>query len=215
MLRAAVIGSPITHSLSPVLHNAAYTALGLDLEYTRLECTESEVPALVSSLGREWVGLSCTMPTKRAALAFASSVTERTSSRALGTFLTRTVSEAFRMMWLAVAFGGLSARCPFSALKSPAPGPAAASFRDWAAPPFAESLPPPLSSAAPEQPVRASAAASSRPSRSSVRTKSAVSMGESVPDGAGSTGDGHLRRRKTFVITPRVHGGLRVPLNGR
>ncbi|MCP2248449.1 shikimate dehydrogenase [Lentzea aerocolonigenes] len=92
MLRAAVIGSPIEHSLSPVLHNAAYAALGLDLDYTRLECTESEVPALVSSLGPEWVGLSCTMPTKRAALAFASSVTERATAVGAANTLVRTDS---------------------------------------------------------------------------------------------------------------------------
>lgn len=77
MRQAAVIGSPITHSLSPVLHNAAYSFLGLDISYGRMECDESGVAALVSSLGPEWVGLSCTMPTKRAALAVASSVTER------------------------------------------------------------------------------------------------------------------------------------------
>lgn len=80
MRQAAVIGSPVTHSLSPILHNAAYTSLGLDLSYGRVECTEPGVPALVASLGPEWVGLSCTMPTKRAALAVASSVTERASA---------------------------------------------------------------------------------------------------------------------------------------
>jgi len=90
--KAAVIGSPITHSLSPVLHNAAYAALGLDWEYTRLECAESEVAALVSSLGPEWVGLSCTMPTKRAALAFASSVTPRASAVGAANTLVRTDS---------------------------------------------------------------------------------------------------------------------------
>jgi shikimate dehydrogenase len=90
--RAAVIGSPIEHSLSPVLHNAAYAALGLDWEYTRLECAESEVSALVSSLGPEWVGLSCTMPTKRAALAVASSVTERAAAVGAANTLVRTDS---------------------------------------------------------------------------------------------------------------------------
>jgi shikimate dehydrogenase len=75
-----VIGSPIQHSLSPVLHNAAYAALGLDWEYTRLECQEDGVASLVASLGPEWAGLSCTMPTKRAALAVASSVTPRAAA---------------------------------------------------------------------------------------------------------------------------------------
>ncbi|WP_197288263.1 shikimate dehydrogenase [Nocardia sp. NRRL S-836] len=92
MRRAAVIGSPITHSLSPVLHNAAYTHLGLDLEYGRVECDEAGVPALVSSLGPEWVGLSCTMPTKRAALAFASTVTDRAVAVGAANTLVRTES---------------------------------------------------------------------------------------------------------------------------
>lgn len=91
--KAAVIGSPIEHSLSPVLHNAAYAALGLDWEYTRLECSEAEVPALVSSLGPEWAGLSCTMPTKRAALAFASVVTPRAAAVGAANTLVRKGSE--------------------------------------------------------------------------------------------------------------------------
>lgn len=90
--KAAVIGSPIEHSLSPVLHNAAYAALGLDWEYTRLECAADAVPSLVSSLGPEWAGLSCTMPTKRAALAFASSVTPRASAVGAANTLVRTDS---------------------------------------------------------------------------------------------------------------------------
>ncbi len=75
--RAAVLGYPIAHSRSPQLHLAAYQALGLtDWTYDRIECTEAELPALVSGLGPEWVGLSVTMPGKFAALRFA---TERTS----------------------------------------------------------------------------------------------------------------------------------------
>jgi shikimate dehydrogenase len=87
-----VIGSPIDHSLSPVLHNAAYAALGLDWEYTRLECAEADVPGLVASLGPEWAGLSCTMPTKRAALAVASSVTPRAAAVGAANTLVRTDS---------------------------------------------------------------------------------------------------------------------------
>ncbi|MCS7481424.1 shikimate dehydrogenase [Umezawaea endophytica] len=75
--RAAVIGSPVSHSLSPVLHNAAYEALGLDWTYSRVECDEAGVPALVAGLDDSWTGLSVTMPGKRAALAVATSVTER------------------------------------------------------------------------------------------------------------------------------------------
>jgi shikimate dehydrogenase len=77
-LRAAVLGSPVSHSLSPVLHNAAYSALGLaGWTYERVECDEVRLPTLVAGLGPEWAGLSVTMPGKRAALAFATEVTPR------------------------------------------------------------------------------------------------------------------------------------------
>jgi len=66
--RAAVVGKPVAHSLSPVLHGAAYEALGLSWTYTRLEASESELPGLVGTLDESWVGLSVTMPGKRAAL---------------------------------------------------------------------------------------------------------------------------------------------------
>lgn len=76
--RAAVLGSPITHSRSPQLHLAAYRALGLtDWTYDRIECTGEQLPGLVDGLGPEWVGLSVTMPGKLAALEFATERTER------------------------------------------------------------------------------------------------------------------------------------------
>jgi shikimate dehydrogenase len=68
--------------LSPVLHGAAYEALGLSWTYTRLEASESELPALVGTLDESWVGLSVTMPGKRAALELATSATPR--ARAVG-----------------------------------------------------------------------------------------------------------------------------------
>ncbi|MDQ3579617.1 MAG: shikimate dehydrogenase, partial [Actinomycetota bacterium] len=75
--RAAVLGLPVEHSLSPVLHNAAYAALGLNWTYTRIECDETRLPGLVADLGADWVGLSVTMPGKRAALAVADTATAR------------------------------------------------------------------------------------------------------------------------------------------
>ncbi|HEU0088708.1 MAG TPA: shikimate dehydrogenase [Pseudonocardiaceae bacterium] len=73
--RAAVLGSPIRHSLSPVLHQAAYAALGLtSWRYEAVECTEAALPGLVDGLGPEWAGLSLTMPLKRVALTVADEV---------------------------------------------------------------------------------------------------------------------------------------------
>ncbi|MBG0831280.1 shikimate dehydrogenase [Planomonospora sp. ID67723] len=69
MTRAAVLGSPIAHSLSPYLHRAAYRAMGLDgWSYEAIECDEAGLPALLGGLGPEWAGLSLTMPLKRAVL---------------------------------------------------------------------------------------------------------------------------------------------------
>ncbi|RSS44397.1 shikimate dehydrogenase [Streptomyces sp. WAC08241] len=65
--RAAVLGSPIAHSLSPVLHRAAYAELGLhDWSYERFEVDEAALPGFVGELDGSWAGLSLTMPLKRA-----------------------------------------------------------------------------------------------------------------------------------------------------
>jgi shikimate dehydrogenase len=68
-MRAAVLGQPIAHSLSPVLHRAAYAALGLDgWSYQAIECAEVGLPGLLARCGPGWAGLSLTMPLKRAVL---------------------------------------------------------------------------------------------------------------------------------------------------
>ncbi|MFD4986825.1 shikimate dehydrogenase [Streptomyces sp. NPDC058374] len=74
--RAAVLGKPVDHSLSPVLHRAAYAELGLDgWSYDRYETDEAQLRGFVAGLGPEWAGLSLTMPLKRAALALCETAT--------------------------------------------------------------------------------------------------------------------------------------------
>ncbi|GAA4589564.1 shikimate dehydrogenase [Actinoplanes octamycinicus] len=74
--RAAVLGKPIAHSLSPVIHRAGFAAAGLTgWSYEAIECAESELPDLVAGFGPEWAGLSLTMPLKEAALKLATSAT--------------------------------------------------------------------------------------------------------------------------------------------
>jgi shikimate dehydrogenase len=68
MTRCAVLGSPIAHSLSPVLHRAAYAELGLDWTYDAIEVDSAGLEQFVSGLGAEWRGLSLTMPLKRAVM---------------------------------------------------------------------------------------------------------------------------------------------------
>ena len=68
-MKAAVLGSPIAHSLSPALHRAAYARLGLDdWTYEAVECDEAALAAFVTSRGPDWAGLSLTMPLKRTVL---------------------------------------------------------------------------------------------------------------------------------------------------
>ena len=62
--RLAVLGSPIVHSLSPVLHRAAYRVLGLDWHYDAVRVPAGGLPDFLASLGTDWVGLSLTMPLK-------------------------------------------------------------------------------------------------------------------------------------------------------
>ena len=64
---AAVIGDPVRHSLSPVLHNAAYQQLGLDWVYVAFDVPDGAArPALDGARAFGLVGLSVTMPHKAA-----------------------------------------------------------------------------------------------------------------------------------------------------
>ncbi|MEZ7004140.1 shikimate dehydrogenase [Streptomyces sp. AD55] len=79
--RAAVLGSPIAHSLSPVLHRAAYAALGLEnWTYDRFDLDEAALPGFVEGLGPEWAGLSLTMPLKRAVIPLLDAISETAAS---------------------------------------------------------------------------------------------------------------------------------------
>ncbi|MFI6549811.1 shikimate dehydrogenase [Streptomyces prunicolor] len=79
--RAAVLGSPIAHSLSPVLHRAAYGELGLDnWSYDRFDVDEAGLPGFFKDLGPEWAGLSLTMPLKRAVIPLLDEISETAAS---------------------------------------------------------------------------------------------------------------------------------------
>ncbi|MET7331329.1 shikimate dehydrogenase [Nonomuraea sp. NPDC005650] len=86
-MRAAVMGSPIGHSLSPYLHWAAYQAMGFDgWSYEAFECDEARLPGLLGELvpvrgqvsedADPWAGLSLTMPLKRAVLPLLDTVSD-------------------------------------------------------------------------------------------------------------------------------------------
>lgn len=62
---AAVIGSPVTHSMSPTIHNAGFAALGLDWAYVAFEVAPGEATAALAAMRTLGIaGFSVTMPHK-------------------------------------------------------------------------------------------------------------------------------------------------------
>lgn len=78
---AAVFGQPIAHSKSPVLHRAAYAALGFPMDYRAIEAGTADAAARAAMLRAEpgWRGASVTMPLKNAMVPLMDSVSERVS----------------------------------------------------------------------------------------------------------------------------------------
>jgi shikimate dehydrogenase len=76
-MKCAVLGDPVAHSLSPVLHRAGYDALGLDWEYDARRVASGGLAGFLATLDDSWRGMSLTMPLKREALPLADDVTDR------------------------------------------------------------------------------------------------------------------------------------------
>ncbi len=72
-----VWGDPIDHSLSPVLHGAAYAHLGWDWSYGRRRVAEADFAGELAARKHELRGLSCTMPLKGVAFAAATTRDDR------------------------------------------------------------------------------------------------------------------------------------------
>lgn len=95
VLNAAVLGSPIGHSLSPVLHRAAYDALGLTRwRYAAHEVDEEAFLPFVAGLDETWRGLSLTMPLKEVAFEVAADVSPMAlATGAVNTLVRRATGE--------------------------------------------------------------------------------------------------------------------------
>ena len=68
MIKAAVLGSPISHSLSPLLHTVAYQELGIESEYTAIELGTGALSSFLATCDESWTGFSLTMPLKEEVL---------------------------------------------------------------------------------------------------------------------------------------------------
>ena len=89
--RAAVLGSPIAHSLSPALHEAGYAAAGLtEWSYVAVEVREPALAGFVGDLDDSWRGLSLTMPLKEVAFSVTTEVSAvARDARAINTLVRR------------------------------------------------------------------------------------------------------------------------------
>lgn len=76
MINAAVLGSPIRHSLSPLLHTYAYKYLGIDALYTSFEVKSGELSQFLAGQGKELTAISLTMPLKEEALRVTSAISD-------------------------------------------------------------------------------------------------------------------------------------------
>ncbi|MGO2112722.1 MAG: shikimate dehydrogenase family protein, partial [Pseudoclavibacter sp.] len=72
--RLAVLGSPIAHSKSPTLHDAAARALGIERDYAAIEVDEEGLADFLAERGDGWRGCSLTMPLKSVVIPFCRTV---------------------------------------------------------------------------------------------------------------------------------------------
>lgn len=63
----AILGDPVAHSLSPVMQNAAFAALGTRAVYVPLRCASDDVPGLIRAIARSGGGGNVTVPHKETA----------------------------------------------------------------------------------------------------------------------------------------------------
>lgn len=91
LVMCAVVGSPISHSRSPILHRAAYAALGLtDWTYERVEVGRAGLAGWLAGRDQSWRGISVTMPLKHQAFTCADSASELATTLGAANTLVRT-----------------------------------------------------------------------------------------------------------------------------
>jgi len=74
MIKAAVLGSPIAHSLSPTLHRRAYEVLGIEGSFEAIEVVSTDLGKFIENCDSSWTGFSLTMPLKEEVIQFATQI---------------------------------------------------------------------------------------------------------------------------------------------
>ena len=81
--RAAVIGRPVAHSLSPAIHSAAFAEIGIDWEYVAIDVGPDDLDDIVATCrAGDLVALSVTMPLKEAVISHLDDLND--TARSLG-----------------------------------------------------------------------------------------------------------------------------------
>ena len=61
-----IIGNPITHSLSPVLHNYWFKKYNIDADYSIIETTDKKLPEIIKKIkDGNFIGVNVTLPFKQ------------------------------------------------------------------------------------------------------------------------------------------------------
>jgi shikimate dehydrogenase len=76
----AILGDPVSHSLSPAMHNAAFRALGLDAVYVALRSDATDLPVLMRALVSAGGGGNVTIPHKETAARAVTQPSERVTA---------------------------------------------------------------------------------------------------------------------------------------
>jgi shikimate dehydrogenase len=93
MITAAVLGSPISHSLSPTLHRRAYEILGIEGTFDAIEVKAEELATFIASRDEKWTGFSLTMPLKEEVMKIAKDISPIARQVSSANTLIRTGSE--------------------------------------------------------------------------------------------------------------------------
>jgi len=78
VIRGAVLGSPVSHSLSPVLHAAAYSFLGLEGSYRAIDVPSGTLQDFIRAQAKDFDYFSLTMPLKEEVLSLELEIDEKT-----------------------------------------------------------------------------------------------------------------------------------------
>ena len=61
-----IIGNPIKHSLSPILHNYWFKKYNIDADYEIIEAVDKELPEIINKVKKgDYIGINVTLPFKQ------------------------------------------------------------------------------------------------------------------------------------------------------